>query len=169
MYAVDLAVRHATNGVIFDTNVLLVFLIGLWNPVEISKYKRTASYTEKDFMFLASVLEHVGRLVTTPHILTEVCNLSDTLNRQHGYALYQLLADLQKRAGERRQEAVRLMANPLYLHFGLADTSLIDASRKHHLVITDEAACYAAIANSGGLVLNMNHLRSAEWLQARAK
>lgn len=61
------------------------------------------------------------------------------------------------------------MANPMYLHFGIADTSLIEASTRHHLVLTDEAACYAAIANSGGLVLNMNHLRSAEWLQARTK
>jgi hypothetical protein len=46
MQALDLAIRYATNGVILDTNVFLVFLVGLWNPSEISKYKRTAAYTE---------------------------------------------------------------------------------------------------------------------------
>jgi len=160
----DYAVMHARNGVILDTNVLLVLTVGLWNSKAISEYKRTSSYSADDFVLLSSIVERVGKIVTTPHILTEVCNLTDSLNRQHGCQIYQTLALLQQDARERRQEAVRLMTDPLFLTFGLADTSLIDASKKRHLVITDEAACYAAIVSSGGLAINLNHLRGAAWL-----
>jgi hypothetical protein len=158
------ALRCATSGVIFDTNLLLMFLVGLWNPRRISTYKRTAAYSEEDHALLLQMVQRTGMLVTTPHILTEVCNLADTLNRENHLQVYGALAALQATARERRQEATRLMQHPLFTFFGIADSSLIDASLKGHLVVTDEAACYAAILRCGGLGLNLNHLRGAVWL-----
>ena len=160
----EYVIRRATKGVIFDTNVLLVFLVGLWNVKKISRFKRTSAYNEKDFELLLAIAQTVGKLVTTPHILTETCNLCDTYNRQHGNEIYGGIVNLVNNVVERRQEAVRLTSDPLFLTFGLADMSLIDASRHHHLVVTDEASCYAAISNMGGLVVNLNHFRSAIWL-----
>ena len=165
MRCLELARRRATSGVILDTNVFLVFLVGSWNPTEIPKSKRTSAYTAEDYELLLAIVTKVGKLVTTPHILTEVCNLADTLNRKYNYALYQQLADIQTSfyAYERRQEATRLMANPLFKSFGIADTSLIDAS-KCHLVVTDEAACHNVISKAGGRVINLNHLRGKIWI-----
>jgi hypothetical protein len=157
------ALRRATQGVIFDTNVMLAYLVGLWKPEEIPRFKRTAAYSKADFHLLCSVALRATCLVTTPHILTEVCNLADTLNKQHGGSLYQRLAGLLSNARERRQEAVHLMDHPLFCRFGIADISLIEASRKQHLVITDDAALYAAIAHASGLAFNLNHLRGQVW------
>lgn len=159
--------RRATKGVIFDTNVLLVFLVGLWNVEEIERFKRTSAYSRDDFVLLLNIAKRVGRVVTTPHILTETCNLCDTLNRQHGNRVFATMAAMLKAVSERRQEGIRLTTDPLFLAFGLADMSLIDASRRHHLVVTDEAPCYAAIINIGGLVVNVNHLRGAIWFEQK--
>jgi hypothetical protein len=161
------AMRSATKGVIFDTNVLIVFLVGLWNPTEIPRFKRTSAYSENDFILLLDIAKSVGKIVTTPHILTEACNLCDTLNRQHGNQVYGIIAAILEDASERRQEAVRLTTNPLFMDFGLADMSLIDASTRRHLIVTDDVRCYVAISNIGGLVINVNHLRGAVWLKQK--
>ena len=160
------AVRYATKGVIFDTNVLLAYLIGLWDIEELARFKRTSAYGQDDFRLLAAVAEKIGKLVTTPHVLTEACNLSDTFNKNHGFKIYGMIAELLKQTTikERRQESVHLVKDALFEKFGLADMSLVDASRRHHMIVTDDAACYAAIKNTGGCVLNINHLRGARWL-----
>lgn len=159
--------RCATKGVIFDTNVLLVFLVGLWNVEEIPRFKRTAAYSKDDFNLLLNIATIVGKVVTTPHILTETCNLYGTLNKQHGKQVYTVLATMLQSVFERRQEAIRLTIDPLFATFGLADMSLIDASRRHHLVVTDDIACHQAIISTGGLGINVNHLRSASWLSQK--
>lgn len=158
--------RQGKRGVVLDTNLLLVLLVGLWDPRHIARFKRTASYGEDDFRLLAAIVGRASRLVTTPHILTEVCNLLESLNRQNGFKLFPLLAQLQAQEGarERWREASALMDAPHFPMLGIADASLIDASRKRHLVVTDDAQCYAAMAKAGGLAININHLRSAEWL-----
>ena len=163
----DYCIKCATKGVIFDTNVLLVFLIGLWDAKVISKFNRTSSYTEDDFELLLLIANKVGRIVITPHILTEACNLSDTLNKKHGYRIYEVITMMLKDTKERRQEAIRLTADPLFNYLGIADMSLIDASKRHHLIVTDDLMCATTINDSGGLAININNLRGTDWLGYR--
>jgi len=51
------------------------------------------------------------------------------------------------------------------MEFSLADMSLIDASTRRHLIVTDDLRCHVAISNIEGLVINVNHLRGADWLK----
>lgn len=161
------SIQKARRGIILDTNLLMVYLIGRWNVRKIPEFDRTKAYDMDDFRLIVALLKHTKQLVTTPHILTEVCNLTDTINRKHKQLLFGTLAKIQLRAKERRQEATYLMGdrfqNP-FRRLGIADTSLLDASLKGHLVLTDDAGCMVSIYQAGGLVLNINHLRSNAWL-----
>jgi hypothetical protein len=158
-------IRLAKNGVIFDTNLFLVYLVGQWSINEIHKFKRTCTYNVNDFLFLKAIEKRVGKLVTTPHILTEACNHCDTLNKANHNQVFAMISDIISIASERSKQASLLTKDPLFNKLGLADMSLIDASMHHHLIVTDDAPCYAAIENAGGLGLNINHLRGALWLQ----
>jgi len=160
MHPVAYLVSRARNGVILDTNVFLAFLVGTWNPAYIEQFDRTASYTEDDLEAVTLIVSGVRRFVTTPHILTEVCNLTNRINREFDLAIYRLLAELQAGSKERRIESQNLMRNRLFFRLGLADMSLIEAATKDHLVVTDDLECHDAIVASGGLAININHIRS---------
>jgi hypothetical protein len=53
---------------------------------------------------------------------------------------------------------------PYFSYLGFTDASVVDASKRKILSITDDASCFRQIEEEGGLGLNINHLRSAEWL-----
>ncbi len=164
---VRMSLQAARQGTILDTNLLLLFLIGCWNAQKIADFERTSDYSMEDFRLLRKLLDQSKQLVTTPHILTEVCNLTESLNKNNDYKLFKILAGIQSYAKERRQEAAYLMGENFhkpFLRLGIADTSLLDASVKGHLILTDDAACATSIYQAGGLVLNINHLRSKDWL-----
>ena len=79
--------KHRKNGLLIDTNLLLLFFIGSFNRQLISTFKRTHQFTEDDYVLLVDLMLRFGRLITTPNILTEVSNLSNQLpeNVKRGY------------------------------------------------------------------------------------
>jgi hypothetical protein len=44
--------RHSVSGILVDTNLLLLYLIGRTNRHRISRFKRTQAYTIEDFDLL---------------------------------------------------------------------------------------------------------------------
>ena len=67
--------QHRGSGLVVDTNLLLLFLIGRTNKNRISRFKRTQAYTIEDFDLLDRFMAEFKTLITTPHVLTEVSNL----------------------------------------------------------------------------------------------
>jgi hypothetical protein len=78
-YIVGLRDRYRARGILVDTNLLLLFFIGLFDRGQISRFKRTKTYTGEDFDVLDRFLSQFARLITTPNILSEVSNLSGQL------------------------------------------------------------------------------------------
>jgi hypothetical protein len=64
--------KYHHGGVLIDTNILLLHLIGLFDQARISKFKRTEQFVEEDFDTLQAFLGRFERKVTTPNIVTEV-------------------------------------------------------------------------------------------------
>jgi len=58
-YLEGLIRKHRSAGVVTDTNLLLVLLIGLCDRKMIEKFKRTQKYTAKDFDLLLQLLAQV--------------------------------------------------------------------------------------------------------------
>jgi len=69
--------KHRAKGVLVDTNLLVLFLIGLVNKRRILSFKRTQYFTVEDFDLLSRLIDWLGRLVTTPHVLSPVSDLTD--------------------------------------------------------------------------------------------
>lgn len=80
-YLGQLIHQYSRQGVIVDTNVLLLFFVGKYEPLLIAKHKRTRQYSIEDFQILEKFLKlFQNRIITTPNILTEASNLLGDCN-----------------------------------------------------------------------------------------
>src|SRR5882724_12873595 len=78
-YDLILADKYRKAGVLVDTNLLLLYFVGLYDPTFIPKFKRTDIFTMDDYLVLTLFLKEFSRVVTTPNILTEVNSFSNQL------------------------------------------------------------------------------------------
>lgn len=160
----SIQLSRAERGIMFDTNVLLVYLVGIFDVKLVSRFKKTAAYSSEDFSLLQGMVLLGRGLVVTPHVLAETCNHIDKATQPYRNDLYTVLQAFIEATSERRQEARRLSSYHSFPRVGISDISLLDASLKSHLIVTDDSGCYTAIEEVGGLVINFNHLRSSQWL-----
>lgn len=108
MYWETLAKKHQKSGVLVDTNLLLILLIGKIDRRLIGG-KRTEIYTEDHFHILVDFLNKFQWLITTPHILAEVSNLG-------GAAL----------TGKYREEFLALLCTPSLFDIKATDELVIE-------------------------------------------
>ena len=62
--------KHRSKGVLIDTNLLVLLLVGLVNKRRILDFKRTQNFTIEDFDILLRLVNWFGKLFTTPHVLS---------------------------------------------------------------------------------------------------
>ena len=91
-YYTKLLSKYKTQGVLIDSNLLLLYFVGLYDQKQIPKFKRTAKYVIEDFLTVARIIDFFSRIVTTPNILTEVSNLSGQLHEAVKTRYFQLFA-----------------------------------------------------------------------------
>ncbi|MEH2244567.1 hypothetical protein [Nostoc sp.] len=71
--------RYCQKGVLIDTNILLLFLVGSVNQKRITKFNRTQQFIPEHYELLLAFIAKFQKLVTTPNILTEVNSLANQL------------------------------------------------------------------------------------------
>lgn len=159
----QLFARYRTRGVLIDAHLLLLLVVGLLDPHQITSFGRTNTYEPNDFELLACVVEHFEAVVTTPHVLTEPSNFLGQLPGQRaaqGRAIFaRLIPDLQ----EESRSASALAERSPFQPFGLTDTGIDERASEAHLVLTDDLPLYHYLAGRGRDVINFNHLRMASW------
>src|ERR1700736_6648428 len=69
--------KHQGKGVLVDTNLLVLLLVGVVNRRRILQFKRTQDFTIEDFDLLEHLVKWFGRLIATPHVLSQVSDLAD--------------------------------------------------------------------------------------------
>lgn len=72
--------KYQSRGLLVDTSLFLLFLAGRIEPVDLNAFRpvRNQGYTLKDLELLLAIMNSFPRLVTTPHVLTEISNHADT-------------------------------------------------------------------------------------------
>lgn len=161
-YFSNLLARYRTKGVLVDSNLLLLYFVGLYDPERIGTFKRTYSrgFTVDDFDLLVKLLTHFSRVVTTPNILTEVSNLSNQLRGDEKAIYYSVFANRAVLLSERYTESKQTCALVQFKQFGLTDTGIVGLAKGKYLVLTDDAPLVNCLQNLGTDVINFNHLKS---------
>ncbi len=158
-----LVARNRTRGVLVDSNLVTLLLVGAHRRDLVLRYKRTANYSLADFDLLESVVLQFGRIVTTPSILAEVSNLTNKGAAPE--ALRAIRGGLQAwihRADETYQPSAVLTTSPLFVRLGLTDCSVVDAARDC-LTLTADLDLYVQCQARGLDAVNFTHyLRPGE-------
>lgn len=156
----ELIQQYRHKGLLLDTNLILLLLIGRLNIERISQFKRTQSYTPDDYHLLTSVYEEFSRFATTPHVLTEVSNLLGQLQNQWKLEYFRVFAEYIHSVNEVAIATRKLAAHPDFVRFGLSDISILKAAATGYLVLTDDAPLSVLLDVNDAPVINFTHLRA---------
>jgi hypothetical protein len=161
--------RFVGKSLLLDSNLLLVFLTGAFDPNLFGRFKRVSSYTIKDYELLVRLLGSFTVLLTTPHILTEVSNLANSLPERFKPNWYQnfamLISSAQDTPGvrERWMPATELAKMSEFAAFGITDAALTSLSSEA-LVVTEDHRLSGVLRSRGIPVLNFGDLRKLQQL-----
>ena len=153
--------RYRTKGVLVDTNLLIAYLVGIFDRRQLANCRATKNFEPDDFDVLGDFLDQFEVVVTTPHILTEVSNLSGRLPESLHASFRQFSAEFVRRATEREVPAAGICREADFIRSGLADTAIMLLAPGSYLVLTDEFPLANTLAKRGVEVVNFNSIRPA--------
>jgi rRNA-processing protein FCF1 len=154
--------RH--KGLLIDTNVLLLYIVGLVNRSRIEKFKRTQKFTPKDFDRLNEILAYFQKVITTPNIMTEVSNLTNQLNEPERSQCFEFIANIIANLEEVYTATQRLAANRSFAKFGITDVGIQTVAKELQcLVLTDDSKLAAILQAEGIDTINFDIIRSFGW------
>lgn len=154
---------YRSRGVLLDSNLLLVYLIGQWNPEQIGRFKRTASFSIEDFLLIVHLVRFFSRVVTTPNILTEVNSLSNQLSEDYKPTYYSKFSEQITLLNEQYVPSSDVASMNTFGRFGLTDCGIEELTRNRYLVLTDDLRLSVHLQTAGVDALNFNHLRFLNW------
>ncbi len=67
-YLLKLIQNHKQKGLLVDTNILLLYIIGTVDINLIRNFSRNANFTENDFYNVSKFIDIFDIKITTPHI-----------------------------------------------------------------------------------------------------
>jgi hypothetical protein len=165
----ELFARHAGKRILLDSNLLLVFISGAMGPGIFARFKRVSNYTIGDYELLVRLLGAFTVLVTTPHILTEVSNLANSLPEWYKQEWYQNFAGLveseDRSPGIQEQwvPAAELAKMLEFSAFGITDAALTKLS-SDALVVTEDRRLSGILRARNIPAINFMDLRSLQRL-----
>jgi hypothetical protein len=144
------------NGLLLDANLLMVYLIGQADLSYLDINTRTSNFTEDHFEWIQLLTHYVAKLLTTPHILTEVSDLLDPSSRTPP-DFQKVFRDFICLAEEVADAATTLMHEPLFERFGLADCAAgVLAHRRKCLFVSADAKLVTELQRLGVNAWNIN-------------
>lgn len=126
--------KYRKKGLLIDTNLLLLYIVGSFDIELIREFKRTSQFTIDDFDFVSDFISEFELKITTPHILAEVDNfIGNKLNLRTLLKNYVSIV-----AREITTDSVTIVENEFFVEFGFTDTAIVNISNNSYLVLTDD-------------------------------
>lgn len=143
-----------------DTNLLVLLIVGSVNPDRIATFKRTRRYSPEDYELLVEYVEQFHVLLTLPHVLAEVSNLTD-LPGDELFLARALLAQRIEEMDEQTLASAEATGVGSLARLGLTDSAIVALmQRVKCTVMTDDYGLYSVLAVAGVEVENFMHLRA---------
>ncbi|WP_180189943.1 hypothetical protein [Acinetobacter sp. YH01018] len=145
------------KGVLLDTNLLILLVVGLVDTKLISTHKKLRIYSEDDFKLLVGILDTSSKLVATPHILAETSNLAihGMYNELEAKTFLVLKGITSSDKFEEVHELIKTITNhDGYLKFGVSDIGLLEALSNGYVLLTDDWKLSGYAEQKGYDVLN---------------
>jgi predicted nucleic acid-binding protein len=160
--AAGLIEKHRSKGALIDTNLLLIYLVGKTNRRRIRDFKPCDVFEIEDLERLEELVEYLGKLFTTPHVMTEVSNLAKLRGKELS-AFRQLYKLLVEQMDEFYDESRSVVVDAAFMPLGLTDAAIALLQRRNLLVLTVDLDLWMTLQRRGVDAVNFNHLRASNW------
>jgi len=147
---------------ILDSNLLLLHWCATFDPSLIKTFKRLNVFELRDISILEAVLQELGELRTTPHVLTEVSNLSNALPTWRKSAWTGHISGKVALVPEFHEAASAILSDPDFAEFGLTDAALSRLASAH-VIMTIDWRLASSLRSRGLPGVNFQHLRSSSF------
>lgn len=153
-------VASSRTGILLDTNILLLLLVGKVEKELVGNCSRLKAYSIDDFLLLEWLLMGDPGFAITPHIATETWNLGENaLAGDHQTRFKSLFISYLENARE-AWVPVKLLAGESYFpRLGVADSGAARIKRRRPVVITDDAKFTVQLETQRSPVVNFTWLR----------
>ena len=147
------------SGLLIDTNLLLLYIVGSVDSAYISLHGRTRGYSISDYDALRQFSDPFRQLVSLPHVLTETSNLLAKEKGPRREEFFRHFAAVIETLDELGVESRRAAAGDHFAVFGLTDLAVIEAVREKYLVVTDDSRLAQYMERSGVDVVDFRALQ----------
>jgi len=153
---------YFSRGVVVDSNLLRLLFVGSFDRRQIDRNPRLEGFNQDDFELLVKLLDRFKLLVTTPHVLAEVSNLSSAIPEPRRRSYFESFAARVAVMEEKHVECSTALQSR-WARFGLTDAAIAVIATNNYLVLTEDFRLSQALQSEGIDTLNFNHLRQAYW------
>lgn len=152
-------------NIVLDTNVLLVYFIGLYDSSFIHSFKRTNKYSKTDFLNIKNIVMNFSVVFITPQILAEISNFTFEI---HEPKLTIYMKKLIRTIRDFKEDHIamdKLIANEnLICSIGFTDVSIIEVAKKNDcLILTSDFEMSQRAASMGCRALNYTNIMGLDW------
>jgi len=148
--------------VVIDTNLALLFAVGLTSKGYIEKHKRLAAFDVKDFEVLFELIDASAGLLLCPNVLSETSNLiryiADPIRSEITSVFSRIIASSE----EAYVASGTVASGKQFARLGLTDLVLV-ALADGATLLTDDLDLYLAASSAGFEAINYSHIREARF------
>jgi hypothetical protein len=148
---------YCGKPVVLDSNVLLLYWCARFDSGLIHTFKRLNSFSEEDIELLDRTLGFFKTINTTPHVLTEVSNLANSLPQ---WRKDDWVSHFARQVGvvEEKWISAQMIVQIPAIFLGLTDAALC-ALASTYVILTIDFPLSNYLESRKLNVVNFNHLR----------
>lgn len=147
------------RAVLVDSNLLLLLVVGSASRRYIQVHKRLSGYGAEDFELLVGLIGTFSDLVTVPHVITEVSNLSRHIPDPAARSvIVDKLRELIEQTPELPIGSVEGLQHPAWSRLGVTDTILLHLCEQGITLVTADSDLAIEAEMVGGDVLNFRSM-----------
>ncbi len=160
--------EHAEDGILLDTNVLLLLLVARFKP-DLVGGKRLEIFGLPDAALLTIYIKNFSGILTTSHVLAETSNFARQIMKGRTQsAFFAWLHPMFCTDGEDSLAQCAIQGRDinvgLFVRLGLTDSGLAASANNGRLLLTSDLNLHIAVASAGAHSINFTHMREAAGL-----
>jgi hypothetical protein len=152
-----------SNGLVLDSNLLLLLCVGRWRKDQIPVFKRTSKFEESDYDLLIYYLARFQRVVVTPNIITETSNLLGQLEGRYREEAFTVFNELISFVKEQYIPSSDAAQSGSFLKLGISDATIEQLAESGLHVLSDDFPLVGTLNKAGLSAINFAHLQSDYW------
>jgi len=114
-------------SVILDTNLIVLFVVGLTRTDIIEVHDNLSDYTITDYVNLSNLLNAFSDIILLPHVLAEVSSLSRQIKNPYRTMIQNNFRKFVELNGELSLPSIDAVRRNEFLRLGITDSAILNA------------------------------------------